>query len=61
MSIEVISVYALWLIYSIYEADQHAFGGLTIEDVVKREIIYNYTDANNNIKSDILSIFEYLT
>ncbi|WGL95519.1 hypothetical protein [Arsenophonus nasoniae] len=59
LPIEVISVYALWLLYSIYETDQHAFGNLSIEDVVNTEIIYNYIDDNNNIKFDTLNIFEY--
>ncbi|WGO83479.1 hypothetical protein [Arsenophonus apicola] len=61
LPIEVISVYALWLIYSIHETDQHAFGDLTIEDIVKTEIIYSYTDDNDNIISDTFNIFEYLT
>ncbi|HGJ5881554.1 MAG TPA: hypothetical protein ACHBZ9_21575, partial [Arsenophonus nasoniae] len=61
LPIEVISVYALWLLYSIYETDQHAFGNLSIEDVVNTEIIYNYIDDNNNIKFDTFNIFEYLT
>lgn len=52
MLIDVINVYALWKIYSIYETDAHAFGSLSIENVINTKIVYNYTDAKNNIQYD---------
>ncbi|WP_180560531.1 hypothetical protein [Arsenophonus endosymbiont of Apis mellifera] len=45
---DIIKTYALQKIYAIYDTDKHAFGELSIEDIINTEIIYSYTAPNNN-------------
>ncbi|WGO82941.1 hypothetical protein [Arsenophonus apicola] len=58
---DIIKTYALQKIYSIYNTDKHAFGELSIEDIINTEIIYSYTAPNNNTQYSTFTIFDYLT
>ncbi|WP_261423025.1 cytotoxic necrotizing factor Rho-activating domain-containing protein [Serratia quinivorans] len=58
---DVTNIYARSLLESIYQTDTHHFEHLSTDDVESTELIYSYSDKNNNTKYDTASFYEYMS
>ncbi|WGL94804.1 hypothetical protein [Arsenophonus nasoniae] len=59
---DLINIYVIYnIIKSINDTDKHAFGDLSINDIIDTELIYSYIDENDKIKYDTTTIFDCLT